>query len=95
MTESQTEVETDLDVLPFEMPADDNMHLTHVINPPMNTHIWKPGMSSRDVVDIARSRQQEITALCGFKWVPKFNPDKFPACAACMNRAAEIIRGRV
>ena len=82
----------EVDVLPYEETGDEEHH-THVINPPLNLHIWKPNMSSQDVVDIARSRNQEVTALCGYKFIPKFNPDKLPACMPCMDKAAELIRG--
>jgi hypothetical protein len=26
---------------------------------------------------------QEITALCGKKWIPTRDPEKFPVCPAC------------
>jgi len=96
MTESTTDTVIkqmeEVDVLPYEDTGNEEQ-VTHIINPPLNLHIWKIGMSSQDVVDIARSRRQEVTALCGYKFLPELNPDKFPACAPCMDKAAELIRG--
>lgn len=79
-------------ILPYEEVGNEDA-VAHVINPPLNLHIWKPNMSSQDVVDIARARQQEVTALCGYKFIPKFNPDKLPVCMPCMDKAGELIRG--
>lgn len=74
-----------------ESPADPD-HRTHIVNPPNNPHIWQPGMEAQDVVDIARTTGQEITALCGYTWVPKRDPEKFDICDACMKIAGDIMR---
>lgn len=76
-----------------EVVDEHNEMLTHVINPPSNTHIWEPGMSAQDVVDYARAQGWWVIALCGKKWVPKRNPDKYPACKTCMDIAANLIGG--
>lgn len=26
----------------------------------------------------------ELTALCGYKWIPKHNPENFPLCKQCV-----------
>ncbi len=82
----------DEDVLNFE-ETDDEAHdrFTHIINPPSNVHIWRPGMSAQDVVDIARANGWPVKALCGKVWVPKHNPDKYPACPTCMDIAHKLI----
>lgn len=67
---------------------------THVVNPPKNLHIWQPGMSMQEVVDIARMTEQEVVALCGYTWVPKRNPDRYDACSECMRLAGELIAGK-
>ena len=88
-----TEAIIDEALMPYEEPNDGKNRLTHIINPPGNTHIWRPGMKSKDVVDIARMSGQEVVALCGYRWVPKHNPDKYESCRECFKVAASIIRG--
>lgn len=67
---------------------------THIINPPMNLHIWQIGMETQEIVDIARATGQEVVALCGYRWVPKRNPEKYPACDECIRIAGDIMRSR-
>lgn len=66
-------------------------HRTHIINPPMNLHIWKPGMATQDIVDIARFGGLEIFAICGYRFVPKRNPEKYDVCENCMKEAQKIM----
>ena len=33
---------------------------------------------------------KEITALCGKKWVPSRDPEKFPVCPDCRERLANM-----
>lgn len=77
---------------PYESNNDPN-HRTHIINPPMNTHIWRPNMTTQDVVDLARIKGLEVVALCGHRWVPKGDPKKYKRCEPCLDRAMELIRG--
>ena len=49
-------------------------------------------MSSQDIVDIARATNQEVVSMCGKRWVPKYNPEKFDVCPTCMEIAGSIIR---
>ena len=65
---------------------------THIVNPPNNPHIWQPGMGAQDIVDIARSTEQNVKALCGYVWVPKRNPEKYDVCENCMSIARDIDR---
>lgn len=71
--------------------SDDPNRKTHIINPPKNIHIWREGMTAQDVVDIARATGQEVVALCGYRWVPKHNPEKFDVCDACMKIAGHLM----
>lgn len=74
---------------------DDSPHRkTHIINPPDNPHISNgfPGMEAQQVVNIARALRIEIVALCGFRFIPQHNPDKYDACEACIKIAGEIMR---
>ena len=65
---------------------------THIVNPPANTHIWRPGMTSQDIVDIARVTQQNVKTLCGKVFTPKQDPERFEACEECMRIAGDIMR---
>lgn len=87
------DTDTSVGTIPYEEVAPgDNERLTHIINPPSNIHIWEPGMSSQDIVDIARATNQEVVSMCGKRWVPKYNPEKFDVCPTCMEIAGSIIR---
>jgi len=85
--ETETSIDIQTDVVPYEDTDDGKHRRTHIINPPNNLHIWKIGMSSQDIVDIARMTGVMITALCGFKFVPSHNPDKYEACKDCFEIA--------
>ena len=83
----------DTTTVPYEEPEDASQHLTHIINPQTNTHIWHLGMEIQEVVDIARAKGLEVTSLCGYTWVPKLNPEKFPVCHPCIEIAGDLMRG--
>ncbi len=78
------------DLFPYEEPTDANTK-THYVNPPMNLHIWRDGMTTQELVDIARATGQEIVALCGYRWVPKHDPDKLDVCEQCVKIAAQMM----
>lgn len=64
----------------------------HVVNPPSNLHIWKPGMEAQDVVDYARIHGVEVTALCGAKFIPTRNPsDVQETCDPCLDIMSKIL----
>lgn len=65
---------------------------THIINPPMNLHIWQSWMDTQDIVNIARVRGIEIVALCGHRFVPRKNPEEYKACDACIEIAGLLMR---
>lgn len=64
----------------------------HIINPPNNMHIWRPGMTSKMIIDIALARGVAVVALCGHKFLPKHNPEPYPSCETCFNMAGIIMR---
>jgi len=79
------------DLFPYEEPTDKNTR-AHIVNPPMNKHIDpKQEMNPQDIVDTARLQRLELVALCGYKWVPKLNPDKLDVCPACMKIAEQLM----
>lgn len=43
--------------------------------------------------DIVRSAVtgEPVTALCGKKWIPNRNPERFPVCPACSDAYADRI----
>lgn len=81
---------------PIVIPYEDEETLdpnkrTHIVNPPANPHIWQPGMTAQEIVDIARATGQVVNVLCGFSFVPKRNPDKYDSCAACFDIASRLM----
>ncbi len=80
------------DLFPYE-ETDDPKKRTHIVNPTLNRHIGLPGMSAQEIVDSARMTDQEVEALCGYRFVPKHNPEKFDACTACVTIAGALMRG--
>lgn len=92
MTISITKIDTDLEeFLKYDEDDGKGDTKTHIINPPSNTHLWKPEMTAQDVVDLARLTGREVVALCGYRWIPRKNPDKYPVCESCMKIATHLI----
>lgn len=93
MTDTITELEqlTLTDVVPYESNDDPN-HRTHIVRPPENKHIYQPGMSAQDIVDTARILGVEVVCLCGFRFIPKSNPEKHDICESCMKIAGDLMR---
>lgn len=71
------------DLFPHEDIDDGKDHKTHIVTEAMNDHIWEAGMNAQDVVDIARAVGEEVVALCGYRWIPKRNPEKYDLCKTC------------
>ena len=63
----------------------------HFISPVGNTHIWKDGMDTRDVINIAVVGKIELTAICGYTWVPIGSPTKHDTCEECLEIAQQWI----
>ena len=72
---------------------DEALRKTHVVDCMSNPHVWDGSleMTSEDVVAYAREHGIEIVALCGYKWVPSRDPQKYDACSHCMEIARELI----
>lgn len=94
LSETDQIVVVDEDV--FDTPYtkdDDPARKAHFINPAMNQelqHKFGP-MGAGDIVKTARFFRLEIVALCGFKFIPEHNPEKYDSCEACASIAADII----
>lgn len=81
------------DVMPDYVEPKNPDAKTHVVYPPNNGHI--PGatlMDAQDLVDLARRKGMIVVALCGYKWIPRADPDKLEACQICFDVAAMIMR---
>jgi hypothetical protein len=78
------------EIMPYE-DTNDPLHRTHIVRPPENKHIFRIGMSAQDIVDTARAAGKEVVALCGYRFVPKHNPEKYDACEACMRVAGMLM----
>lgn len=85
-----TVVDTDLDMVEQEIA--ETLRLTHIVNPPMNEHVGGPGLTSKEIVFIAREFHIEVVALCGYRWVPVNDPEKYPVCEECMRIAGIYIK---
>lgn len=90
---TETIEKADVDLAPFEDTDDGNAHHAHIVNPPNNLHLWQAGMEMKDLVFLARMQSVELVALCGYTFVPKRNPEKYPACEKCVAIAGELMRG--
>ena len=89
--ETELEQITLTDVVPYEETNDPNAR-THIVNPPMNGHIQQGVfMTAQEIVNKARFLGLEVVALCGYRWVPKHNPEKYDACEACMKIAGILM----
>ncbi|MBF4574696.1 DUF3039 domain-containing protein [Frondihabitans sp. VKM Ac-2883] len=65
--------------------ATDDTTRTHIVN-------WQ-GDSEPTEAYLMRARVEgfEVTALCGHKWIPARDPEKFPVCDACLEAANIMI----
>lgn len=85
---------TDEAIIPYEESNDPNLR-AHIVNPADNIDFqlqYGRVEDAQELVNLARMIGVEITALCGYKFVPKHNPDKADACEACIRIAGEIMR---
>lgn len=89
MSVSDTIESLDLEIIPFEENDDPDLR-THIVVGVDNLHIWRSGMSSRDVVDMARMMGVEVKALCGYVFIPKHNPERFNSCEGCLRMASGL-----
>lgn len=87
--------ELDVDIAPAYVESTVEGHRTHIVRPIENGWaVAAKGASAtgQDIVDLARLTGTEVTALCGYTWVPQHNPEKFPACEKCIDIAGQIMR---
>ncbi len=95
-----TATDTDVVVGTYEEPDTssvenflaEEMRLAHVIAPSDNKTICYvlgngPELTASDIVTYARIHRIFVIALCGYKFIPKHNPEKYDACEACIEEA--------
>lgn len=75
----------------------EEMRNSHYVSPADNQDIWDAlgggrYVTSQDVVDHARTHGIEVLALCGYRWVPQHDPQKYPVCEACVDEAERRVR---
>jgi hypothetical protein len=84
---------SDEQLIPYEDDGDKSRK-THVVWEEMNRHILEgEGVSGQDIVDMARMTGAEVTALCGYKFVPVHDPEKYDACKPCIDLAGKLMGG--
>lgn len=92
MTQTVVEQTTIEAVETEEVTEASNNEPRHIINPPMNLHIWREGMSTQEIVDIARVRGLEVVALCGYRWIPTRDASLVKeTCNACIDEAGRLM----
>ena len=87
MTQTQQDVRTqvDLDVAERTVPSNtdgDHERFAHYVGA-------RRGKSAEAMVLEARIQGTAVVALCGKKWVPSRDPQRFPVCPEC----AELAKG--
>ena len=85
------ETTTVVETVVVEEPQAETPKMRHVITPPANLHIFKPHMSSQDIVDIARVRKLEVQALCGHRFIPERNVENLTTCDECLRIVGELL----
>lgn len=59
----------------------DHSKLTHIVDCPDDRD------SAQEWVDEAKANGLEVTALCGYVWIPESEPVKHPICQTCLDIA--------
>jgi hypothetical protein len=82
-----------------EKTEDGIKHYRHIISPPENKGIFallvrrgNSDPSAQDIVDVARVNHLEVTAICGYKWIPTRNPEDHDTCPICVDVAGMHVR---
>ena len=71
----QVDVDTDIRIDPT-IGDGDHERFAHIVK--------------RDALTDAMVYGKEITALCGKKWIPTRDPERFPVCPACRDALAAM-----
>lgn len=81
---------TDVDIVPFEESKNPEAK-AHIVSPPENPHLDGPGITAKDIVELARLKGVPVKALCGYKWIPRHNPENHEACERCFEIAGMLM----
>jgi hypothetical protein len=78
VTEQSTQGGTETLIRPeLSQGSGESEHRAHIVRRPDNQQ------SAEAWVTEARVFGYEVEALCGHKWIPARNPEKYPVCEAC------------
>ena len=69
--------------VPVTTGTDDDDVRTHIIH--------APDGNAEALVTEARIYGKEVTAVCGYRWVPARDPERHPLCERCVEAANVII----
>jgi hypothetical protein len=67
-----------------QLGSGEGEHRTHIVKRPEDRE------SAEAWVTEARVLGLEVEALCGFRWVPARNPERYPVCEACRDILAHM-----
>lgn len=67
---------------PLSTDSSDRERFAHIIR--------REGGGAAAAVTEARVLGTPVEALCGKRWVPSRDPERFPLCPACKERAEEL-----
>lgn len=89
-----------MDLIAPYVDDSDPLRRTHIVRPGDNDHIRNDlpngrSLTGQDIVDYGRMNGVEVVALCGYRWVPKHNPEKFETCEPCLKVVELIQSGRI
>lgn len=75
---------TDIALAP-EATTTDDFTRTHILNCPENKKSTEAWLTEARVFGL------EVEALCGYKWVPQRDPQRFSVCEACLGVVEMIL----
>lgn len=73
-----TLIDTDVDVTILSQDTSQFTHITDCPDDKESAEAW---------VTEARENGLELTALCGYVWIPKSDPVRHPVCVTCLDIA--------
>lgn len=59
--------------------------MAHLVNCPADKESAEAWLTEARVYGL------EVTALCGYRWIPERDPARFPICPACVEAAGIIL----
>lgn len=85
LTPPMIDTDTDLETPRVDTVSGDHDLFAHIVR-------GTKKKKAQDIVLEARISGIPIVALCGKKWIPQRDPQKFPICPECLEIAAKLRR---